>query len=87
MVRLKQKSMNKINLCNLHRSQFHYGSIKTLKMSIIVKPKTIMSQFHYSSIKTIGSEKARELFTKASQFHYGSIKTIADFTKTVIFFY
>ena len=50
MVRLKQKHFLKFNRAN-RWSQFHYGSIKTIKNGIETF-KPIKSQFHYGSIKT-----------------------------------
>ncbi len=72
MVRLKPKKAG-VYLPFVPRSQFHYGSIKT----IIVEKKgsgSDLSQFHYGSIKTTLGKEINP-FEQASQFHYGSIKT------------
>ncbi len=50
MVRLKQKSISWYGR-HYSRSQFHYGSIKTLNYNEICSIE-VMSQFHYGSIKT-----------------------------------
>ena len=39
-------------------SQFHYGSIKTLK-GVVLWKDTNGSQFHYGSIKTIHGSKTK----------------------------
>ena len=50
MVRLKHNFEYK-NIVEIEKSQFHYGSIKTLSLCTIISKK-LKSQFHYGSIKT-----------------------------------
>ena len=59
---------------NKELSQFHYGSIKTLK-GTKNEHNVKKSQFHYGSIKTLYRVWVNGKDISESQFHYGSIKT------------
>ncbi len=41
-----------LDINTLRESQFHYGSIKTLRKKLELKKFQEWSQFHYGSIKT-----------------------------------
>ncbi len=51
MVRLKLIITSSHNIDEV--SQFHYGSIKTLRIQSLLLVIFCLSQFHYGSIKTI----------------------------------
>ncbi len=56
MVRLKP-NINALNEFLELRSQFHYGSIKTISKAILLESELNPSQFHYGSIKTLTKTK------------------------------
>ncbi len=60
MVRLKRVIESyKNNELNLFKSQFHYGSIKTMIKELLLNAVIVESQFHYGSIKTRTITKPR----------------------------